>query len=148
MESSLQHREFAKSLAMHACMPTWSTCQRALVPAWFTCQRVCMPASQKRAKFSFLRGNAPINVPTCHTAYQSFNLTCQRAKRHANFSSWRASVPKGIPIFWTFLWRNDKENFYTLILCKKFYITIDIIVIHVISRTYKLYYTSFLYFMS
>ena len=77
--------------------------------ACFTCQR---------ANFSFLPANVPINVPTCQTACQCFNLACQR-------------VPNGVPIFWTFLLRNDKWNFYTLLLYKKFYIIIDIIVIHI-----------------
>ena len=90
-------REFAKSRATRACVPTWSTYQRAFVPAWFTsqrvcvpawftCQRACVPSCQNRASFSFLRANVPINVLTCHVACQFFNLACQRAKRRANFS--------------------------------------------------------------
>ena len=33
------------------------------VPAWFTCQRALVLTCQKRANFSFLRTNVPINVP-------------------------------------------------------------------------------------
>ena len=68
--------------------------------------------------------NVPINMPTCHTACQYFRLVCQRAKRHANFSNWFVNLP-------TFLLRNDKGNFYTL-LYKKFYIILDVIVIHIV----------------
>ena len=80
---------------------------------------------QKRANFSFLRANVPINVPM-------FQLGVPRTKRRANFSIWRASLPKGVPIFQTFLLRNTKENFDTSILRKKFYIILGIIVIHII----------------
>ena len=101
-------------------MLTWSTCQRACAPAWFTCQRAKnMPASH-------------FYVPTCHTACQCFNLACQRAKWRANFSTWRVNVPKSVPVFQTFLLRNAKWNFYTLLLYEKFYIILDIIVMHMI----------------
>ena len=40
-------------------------------------------------------------------------------------------MPKGWPIFQIFLLRNAKGNFYTLLLYKKFYILL-IVVIHVI----------------
>ena len=52
-------------------------------------------------------------------------LTIQRAKRQAN-------VLKGMPNFQTFFLRKAKENFYTLLLYKKFYIILDIIVVHLI----------------
>ena len=55
-------------------------------------------------------------------------LTCQR---RANFSFWRANEPKGVLNFQTFLLRNAKGNFYTLLLYKKFYIILDNIVIHI-----------------
>ena len=71
------------------------------------------------------------HVPTCHKAWQCFNLACQRAKRRANFSTRRANVPKSMPIFQTFLLRNAKGNFYTLILYKIFCIILDIILIHI-----------------
>ena len=57
-----------------------------------------------------------------------FPLACQRAQRHANFSTWRAKVPKGVPIFQAFLLQNVIGNFDTL-LYKKFYIIPDIVVI-------------------
>ena len=103
------------------------------LPAWSTCPRAHVPMCQNRANFSFLRANVPINVPACQKAYQLFNLACQRAKWRANFSFWPANVPKGVPIFQTFLLRNPNGNFYTLLLYKKFYIILDIIVIHMIS---------------
>ena len=68
--------EFAKSRAKRAYVPT---CLRASV--------VYVPTCQKRANFSFLRANVPINVPTCHTACQCFKLACQRVKRRAKFSN-------------------------------------------------------------
>ena len=72
-------KEFPKSRAMLACMPTWSTCDRGL--------RANVPACQKHPSFSFLHANVPINVPTYHTVYQCFKLACQHAKRRANFSN-------------------------------------------------------------
>ena len=101
----LEKLEFAKSRAKHAYVPTWSACQRAYVPAWFTYQRASVPTCQKRANFSFLRANVPINVPMHHTACKCFKLACQRVKRRATFSN--------IPHF------------------QKFYIILDIIVIHI-----------------
>ena len=95
---------------------------------------------QKRANFSFLRANVPINVPM-------FQLGVPRTKRRANFSIWRASLPKGVPIFQTFLLRNTKENFDTSILRKKFYIILGIIVIHIIC-IYISYINIVLYFTS
>ena len=96
---------------------------------------VYLPACQKHANFSFLLVNVPKNVLTCQTACQCFNLVYQRAKRRASFSTWRSIVPKSVPIFQTFLLRNVKEiskgNFYTLLLYKKFYIMLDIILIHI-----------------
>ena len=55
-----------------------------------------------------------------------FNLACQRAKRRANFSTWRVNKPKTVPVFQTFLLRNAKGNFYTLLIHKKFSIILDI----------------------
>ena len=110
--------KFAKSHAMSACMPTWYTCQHACMVCMPTClcaSMVYVPTCQKQANFSFLHANV------------------------TNVSTWHANVPKGMPIFRTFLWWNDKGNFYTLLLCKKFYIVLDIIVIHIICIciTYK-----------
>ena len=96
---------------MRACLPMWSTCQRACIPAWFTSQRTCVLTCQKRAYFSFLRANMPINVPTCHNACQCF---------------------LDVPIFQAFLLRNAKGNLYTLLLYKKFDIILDTIVMYVI----------------
>ena len=89
----------------------------SLEPAWRTCQ--------KRAKFSFY-------VPTCQKVCYCFNLTCQHAKWRANFSTWHAIVPEGVPFFQTVFLGNAKENFYTLSLYKKLYILVDTIVIHII----------------
>ena len=61
--------EFVKSRAMRACVPTWSTCQRAKsVPS-----------------FHFY-------MPTCQKA-------CQRTIRCTNVLTWHANVPNGVPIF-------------------------------------------------
>ena len=106
------------------CMPEWSTWPRGNVP---TCQT--------HANFLFLSVNVPINVMTCKRCANVANvvkLACQRAKQCANFSFWHANVPKGLPNFQTFFLRNAKGSFYTLLLYKKFYIILDIIVMHVI----------------
>ena len=57
--------------------------------------------------------------------------TCQSACVPAWFTCQRAYVPNGVPVFQIFLLRNAKRNFYTLLLCKKFYITLDIMLIHI-----------------
>ena len=109
------------------------------VPAWSTCPRA------KRVPTSlFLRANVPIYVLTCQ---KRANFSTQRAKCRANFSFWRANVPKSVLNFQTFLLRNAKGNFYTLLLYKKFYITLDIIVIDMIN-IYEWYIKIVLYFIS
>ena len=62
---------------------------------------------------------------TCQRAYVS---TCQKRDK---FSYLRVNVPKGLPICQTFLLRNVKGNFYTILLYEKFYILLDIIVINI-----------------
>ena len=57
---------------------------------------------------------------------------CQCAIRRANVLTWRANVPKRVSIFQTFLLQYAKGNFYTLLLYKKLYILLDLIVIHII----------------
>ena len=130
-------KEFAKSRAMRACVPTWSTCQRACVPAWLTYQRACVPAW-----FTCQRALVPI-------------FTCERAIRQANISIWHANVPNGVPflqfgvptwaksvpVFQTFILRNAKGNFYTLLLYKKFYIVYTYTYHVCVYLTDKLYYT-------
>ena len=103
------------SECQRACMRAWFTYQRACVPVWFRCQRDCVPTCQKCANLSFLRANVSINVPT--------------AIRHANFSTWPINLPKGKPIFQTFVLQKAKENFYTLLSYKKLYIKLDITVL-------------------
>ena len=91
----------------------------------------CVPACQRGRHANVLacqRGlhaNAPI-------ACQLLVFTCQRAITRANFSTWRANVLKSVPIFQAFLLLNTKGNFYTLLLYKKFYIILDIILIHIL----------------
>ena len=58
----------------------WSLQNR--VPCVPACLRACVQSGQRanvlaceRVNFSFLRSNVPINVPTCHTACQCFDLT-------------------------------------------------------------------------
>ena len=68
-------------------------CQRGL--------RVHVPTCQKRASFSFLRANVPINTPTCqrrahYSIWHANVLTCQRC---SNISTWSANVPKEVVIF-------------------------------------------------
>ena len=70
----------------------------------------------------------PANVPKM---CQLLIFMYQRAIICANFSSWCANVAKNVPIFQTFLLRNVKGNFYTLLLYNKFYIILDIILIHI-----------------
>ena len=60
----------------------------------------------------------------------------QRAVRRANFSTWRANLPKVVQIFLIILIRNAKGNLYTLLLYKKFYIILHIIVIYIICLRY------------
>ena len=71
-----------------------------------------------------------LNVPK---ACQLLIFTCQRANKlaisHANFSTWPANLPKSGPIFQTLLLRNAIGNFYTLLLYKKFYIILDIMLL-------------------
>ena len=110
---------------MRAYVPTSLHASVVYVPTCLLASVVYVPTCQKRANFSFLRANVPINVPTCHTACQCFNLACKHAKRRANVST-------GVPIFQTFLLQDAKGNFYTLLLYKKFYIILDIIVINII----------------
>ena len=107
---------------MRACVPTWSTWQHVCVPAWFVCKRACVPKCQKRAKFSFLRANVPINV-----------LTCQ----HANFSTWRAKVSKASHFF-SFACQNvcQSSNYFSKELCLFIYLV----------NLYPIYFIYFLYF--
>ena len=113
------------------CVPTFLCANMVYVPRCLRASMVYVPTCQRCAHFSFFRANVSINVPTCHMACHCFNLWCQRAKWCTNFSTRPANVPKGVSIFQTFLWRNAKGNFYTLLLYKKFYILLDIIVIQI-----------------
>ena len=65
---------------MRACVPTWSTCERACVVYVPTCLR---------AK----------SVPSFHFYMPTWQITCQRAIRCANVSTCHANVPNGVPIF-------------------------------------------------
>ena len=77
-----------------------------------------------------------VYVPTCLSvpkACQLLIFKCQRANKRVKVTY---GVPlgelKGVPIFWIFLLQNANRNFYPLLLYKKFYITLDIIVTHII----------------
>ena len=119
MQFSWSHLHFHKA---YGSVSVQSTCQRAKrVPISHFYVSTC-----QRAKSTPI---IQLGVPTC--------------QRCANFSTWRANVPNGVqffisayqravPVFRTFLFRNAKGNFYTLLLYKKFYIILDIIVIHII----------------
>ena len=139
-------------------MPILPGCQRGLRANVLACQRgLCanVPVCQ-RAK------SVPISclyVPKCQKTYQ-------HAIRRANVSIWCANVPNRVPIFQrvpkgvptsqTLLLRNAKGNFHTLLLYKKFYIILNIIVISyvyhsyiiVISYVYVSYVKIVLYFIS
>ena len=121
---------------MRACVSTWSSanvlaCLRGLL----TNVPVCPCAKNVSTSYFKVSLCQPTNnVLTCHT-------TCQCAKWRVKFWTWRTNVPKGVPIFQTFLLRNAKGNFYTLSLCKKLYILLDIIVVHKI-RIILNFYTS------
>ena len=70
--------------------------------------------------------------------------TCPRATWHANFSFWHADLPKGMPNFQTYLLQNAKGNFYTLLLYKKFYVKLNLIVYYVLFIKIVLYFISIL----
>ena len=111
-------REFAKSRAKRAYVIYVPTCLRASVVYVPTCLRagaVYVPTCQKRANFSFLLASVPMNLPTCHTACQYFNLACQRAKRCARFSSFPLT------------------KFYGKFLC----FILDVIVMHICIMMYR-----------
>ena len=99
-------------------MPSWSTCPRAIMS-------INVPTCQRCANYSTWRANIPM-------ACQFLNLGRQRAKWRGNFLFRRGNVLKYVLDFQTFLLRNAKGNFYTLLLYKKFYIILDIKVIHMI----------------
>ena len=123
-------------------MPCVPACQRGLRANVLACLRGLLtnvPACQcaKSVSTSYFKvslSQPTNNVLTCHTA-------CQCAKWRVKFWIWRTNVPKGVPIFQTFLLRNAKGNFYTLSLYKKLYILLDIIVVHKI-RIILNFYTS------
>ena len=93
--------EFAKSSAMRACLTTW-----------FTCQRACVLMFHKRANFSFLRVNVPING----TTFELGVSTCQKACQFFKHSSYEIL----------------REISIKILLYKKFHIIPDIIVIYII----------------
>ena len=81
-----------------------------------------------------------VYVPMCLRARVVYVLACLCAnvpKRYQllifmyQHTIQRVNVSTGVPIFQTFLLQNVKGNFYTLLLYKKFYITLDTIVIHI-----------------
>ena len=102
------------------CVPA---CQLGLPANVLACQRgllVNVPAYQQAKGVATSHvyvgtGHKCANVPI---AYQCFIR--------------RANVPKRMPTFQAFLLRNAKGNFSTLLLYKKFYIILDIIVVHII----------------
>ena len=65
-----------------------------------------------------------------NTSASKFFIGIIKKRTHPPLVCQRANVPKGVPNFQTFLLRNAKKNFYTL-LHKKILI-LDIIVIHMI----------------
>ena len=117
------------------------TCQRVLLVCMLTCQNAC-----QLLILIYQRANKRANV--LYGVCQCLNLTCQSDRWRANFSTWLANAPKGVPIFQTFLLWNAKGNLYTSQKnYKKIYIIIDIIVICV-SYVYVSYIKIVLYFIS
>ena len=100
-----------------ACVLEWFTCQRACAPVSFTCLRANVLKACKLLIFTCQRVNKCVNV---EYGVPMFNLACQRAKRYANFLN--------IPLTKERL----RGNLYTLLLYKKFYVTLDVIVIHIV----------------
>ena len=102
-----------------SCVPTWSTCQRANVPN--------VPNTYQLLIFTCQCANVPkvcqlFNLACqCQKTCQFFILACHRAKRRANFSN-------------ILLTKCAKGNFHTLLLYKKFYIILAIIVIHMMCN--------------
>ena len=87
---------------------------KACQPLIFTCQR-----ANKRANVSYGVPMFQLDPPTYQTTCKFFNLACQRAKIHDTFSD--------IPL------RKCNGKFLYFIVIKKFYIILDIIVIHIVS---------------
>ena len=80
-----------------------------------------------RASVVYVATKVPVSVSMCQKRANFSFLRAKRAIRRANCLTWRAHIPKSMPIFQTFLLRNAKGNFYTLLLHEKFYIILDII---------------------
>ena len=62
----------------------------------------CVPACERGLRVDVLayqRGLCTNKLVKCHKVCHCFNLVCQPAK----FLTWRTNVPKGVPIFQTFL---------------------------------------------
>ena len=77
-------KEFAKSHAMHACMPTWFLCQCGL--------RINM--AKVHSDFTYQRANKRAYV---------FQLGVPHTKWHDNFFIWHVNMPESVPIFQIFL---------------------------------------------
>ena len=116
------------------CVPTSSTSQhtkRAPTSQFYmpTCQcankRANVPMCQTCANYSTWR----INIPK---VCQFSNLTCERAKRRANFSFWHANLPNSVPVFLYSFYEILREISILYYYIKKSYIILDIIIIHMI----------------
>ena len=118
-KQSADNNELAKSHATLACVPT---CRRVSVP---TCQcglRANIPKACQLLILTCQHANKRANVPK---PWQCFNLAYQRVQRCANFLNQKKF----------FLRKMIKEiSILFKLLCKKFYIILDVIVIHIICR--------------
>ena len=99
----------------------------------------CVPACQHglRANVLTCQRGLHANVSPCQRAKSVpipyfYVTTCQRAIKRVKVSTWRSNVPKGMPIFQTFLLRNAKGSFYTLLLYKKLYVYVYVSYIKVV----------------
>ena len=131
------------STSLLNCVPYLPACQCGLRAKVLACQRG-------------LRANVPAcqhakNVPTSHFYVSMCQQTSQRPMWLANFSTWHANVPNGVPIFRFGVPTCQKacqffrHSFYEILrevstlslLYKKFFIILHIIVIHIICIVHK-----------
>ena len=126
-----------------ASVSKWFTCQCAYVLVQFTCQRVNFSKACQLLIFTCQPAKKLANVLRANLskAYQLLIFTCQLANKPAN-------VPYGVPMFQLGVQTCQnacqffKHSFYKMLLeisilfyYKKFYIILDIIIMHMIYRT-------------
>ena len=91
----------------------------------------CVPAWQRGLRADML---------ACQRGLRANVLACKRVKSVHTSHVYVPLFYLGVLIFQTFLLQSAKEDFYTLLLHKKFYILLDIIVMHIICICILYYY--------